>query len=137
MPNRCNDNECTKRPSYGVDSGIKVEFCSLPTRAGMVDFRKRRMCARNGCTTQPSFGVDGGRKKAEFGSQHARAAMMDILYKNVLLTKAAQAAIIRRGRWREERRVLLGACQGGNGSNWAGPYIFERQQGSRQQVWRV
>ncbi len=78
MPKHCHYDECTTRPSYGVDDGSrKAEFCSQHAKAGMVDVVNRR-CAHQGCTKGPSYGKDDGCRKVEFCSAHAMAEMVDV-----------------------------------------------------------
>ncbi|CAM9224280.1 unnamed protein product, partial [Sphacelaria rigidula] len=74
---KCNDDGCSKTPSFCLAGGKNVKFCARYARAGMVDVVTKK-CDHEGCSKKPSYDVAGS-KTAKFCSQHARAGMVHVV----------------------------------------------------------
>ncbi|CAN0479816.1 unnamed protein product, partial [Ectocarpus sp. 12 AP-2014] len=52
----CEQPNCLKQASYGIEGSRRRQFCSRHAVEGMVDVCSNR-CRHEGCSKHPSFGV--------------------------------------------------------------------------------
>ncbi|CAM9415546.1 unnamed protein product, partial [Ectocarpus sp. 12 AP-2014] len=78
-PLYCQEDGCTRRPSYGNAPHKNAEFCSKHSKPAMVNVVGKR-CGHPRCEKHPSYGKDGS-KKAEFCAQHSLEGMANVVSK--------------------------------------------------------
>lgn len=57
----CGSNDCSKKPTYGVDGSSRADFCAQKAVKGMAIVGSKT-CSRDGCLKITSHGLEGGRK---------------------------------------------------------------------------
>ncbi|CAM9153130.1 unnamed protein product [Sphacelaria rigidula] len=72
----CGNDNCSKKPSYGVMGSRKAEFCAAHASSRMTTLTSKK-CGNEGCFKYPSYGVEGSRKR-EFCAVHARLGMVNV-----------------------------------------------------------
>lgn len=72
----CDNNGCSREPSYGIADSRKLDLCSQHAKSGMMDVRNTT-CSIKGCSTTLSYGILSSRK-LDLCPQHARAGMVNV-----------------------------------------------------------
>jgi hypothetical protein len=75
----CEDDGCTKRPSYNFPRENTGRFCKKHMLHGMIDVANKR-CEHDGCTKRPSYNFPG-ENKGRFCKTHMLHGMIDVVSK--------------------------------------------------------
>ena len=73
---QCQNEGCTKQPSYNYDGQIKPLYCNQHKLPNMIDIKSKK-CKNKGCIKQPYYNYDG-QTKPLYCNQHKLDNMIDI-----------------------------------------------------------
>jgi hypothetical protein len=76
MPNKCQQNNCRKRPTYNIDGERNALYCVIHKMSEMVDVISKR-CNYVGCKKQPTYNTEG-EQTALYCTIHKKDGMVDV-----------------------------------------------------------